>query len=110
MKYCMECGSKIEASGGRMPKFCMECGESLDAQTTPSHSKTKDVPESIPVNADDIFQIEGSDKDPESSIFTFEDVLKSKTSGSQLNRPKGSKNIDDLKQRMRNRDSQDASQ
>ena len=106
----MECGSKIEASGGRMPKFCMECGESLEGDSKTTHNEIKNVSESSSVNADDIFEIEGSGQDPESSVFTFEKVMGSKEHKSNLNRPKGSKDIKDLKSRLRNRDSIDANQ
>jgi hypothetical protein len=106
----MECGSKVESSGGRMPKFCMDCGESLDGESKSTNSEAKNITASSSVKPDDIFQIEGSGQDPESSVFTFEKVLGSKEHKTSLNRPKGSKDIKDLKSRLRNRDSIDANQ
>ena len=108
MKYCMECGSKIESSGGKMPKFCMECGESLDGESKSTSGQGENISECSSVEPDDMFEIEGSSQDPDSSVFTFEKVLGSKEHKTNLNRPKGSKDIKDLKNRLTNRESIDA--
>lgn len=44
MKYCLECGSKIEYTN-KIPKFCGECGTPLDGASTASNSSAPATPE-----------------------------------------------------------------
>jgi hypothetical protein len=111
MKYCMECGTKVEGSLGQPAKFCANCGTSIGGtasvprRTTEETSKIN-VPEIKPEEA---FEIEGGDPDVVS--FKFENLLGTsdkQSKGAKLRREGGAKDINALKARMKSKEAIDA--
>lgn len=110
MKYCTDCGQKIEPIGGMPPKFCPHCGTPTNGVKAPTQKEaTGREDTSISFKADlDMFEIEGSKKDSDAAVFKFEDIVGSQSEKRHLHREKGIASIDQFKARMTSKNPIDA--
>ena len=108
MKYCTECGQKVEGANGMPPKFCSNCAHPLGgvAKATAKPSSVDDdviLPSNIPSLELEV----GSLSDPDSPSFKAESIMGTQAKASRLNRGAG-ETLDSYKSRMQSRTPIDA--
>ena len=106
MKFCIQCGSKLLPMNGAYPKFCGNCGHAVGAQILAKEDTVEKV------DKEDDFEVDTLQFDlqvEEDVAIKAENLLGTSDSVSQASRRTNNiRSLDQLRQRMRQNDTQDA--
>jgi hypothetical protein len=99
MKFCTDCGSKVNPSNGTYPKFCAECGNAFGVKNIKKvvYEEPEEIDEMSLQSLDFSFSSE------EESILKIENLMGSSenSDSKKLNRAKSFASIEELRTRMK---------